>query len=255
MTARPLPALVPPTARAMVWGPLAAGAGLGLVVLIVPEVLATRMSAADLTTLLRIAAACLAVGAAFLLNDPAARSIQTAPTPRLLRHAVRAGLALPAVGAGWGAALAATALGRGAVAAAPPRAGLTLEVAALVALALALAACASRIAPDGNAAVLAGPALLVVLAAVWFAPHRVALVLAPADPGWGAAHLRWAGLLAAAVLLFTWASHEPARHRRPAVADRAVALYRWRADGQRVRIGRPADQATMSSTTSPNHRR
>jgi fluoroquinolone transport system permease protein len=210
-------ALARPTARAMTWGPLAAGTALGLAILAVPEALSHRLTAAHLTTLLRIAAACTAVGVAFLLDDPATRSISTVATPRLLRHAVRAALAVPALAAGWGAALLVAGLGTGTgVSAAVPRGALTLEAAALVAVALGLAALGLRFT-DGSAGVLAAPTLMVVVGIVWFLPRRAALILAPGDPHWGAAHLRWAALLAVAAGLFLRASYEaPARRHRPA---------------------------------------
>jgi hypothetical protein len=198
----------------MRWGPLAVATALGLAILVVPEVLSDRLTAAHLTTLLRLAAACEALGVAFLLDDPATRSISTAPTSGLLRHAVRVGIALPVAGAGWVAALAVTTVGT--KAAAVPRGALTLEAATLVALAFALAACGLRFAADGTAGPFAAPALLVVLAVAWFMPRRAALVLPPDDPQWTVAHHRWAAVLVAAVVLFTAASHEPSpRPSRP----------------------------------------
>jgi hypothetical protein len=193
----------------MKWGPFAVATGLGLAILIVPELLSNRLTAAHLTTLLRITAACVALGVAFLLDDPATRSISTAPTSRLIRHAVRAGIALPVAGAGWAAALAVTTLGvKAGVAAAVPRGALTLEAAALVAVAFGLAAGGLRFSTDGSVGAFAAPTLLFLLAVVWFMPHRVAFILAPTDPQWAPAHHRWAAVLIAAVIMFIWASRE-----------------------------------------------
>jgi hypothetical protein len=210
VTARIGYALLRPTVRAMKWGPFAAGAGLGLAVLIVPEILSLRLTAAHLTTLLRVAAACGALGVTFLLDDPATRSTPAVPTSRLIRHAVRAAVALPVVAASWAAALAiaASAIGAGPGVA---RGALTVEAAALVAVALVLAAIGQRLTSDGAAGVLAAPGLLILLAIAWFLPPRVALIVAPTDPHWAPAHQRWAALLIAAVIGFAWASHEPAR--------------------------------------------
>lgn len=214
MIVRTVSAMLRPTARAMRWGSLAAATGVGLAILIVPVVVSDRLTAATLTTLLRTTAACGALGVAFLLDDPAVRSISTVPMSRLVRHAVRAGLALPVAAAGWAAALVISSLGvTTAVRAALPRGALTLEAAALVAVALGLAASGLRVNAQGYAGILAAPTLMIVLAVVWFLPRRAALLLPPADPHWAAAHLRWAGLLAVAVALFVWASHEAAPRR------------------------------------------
>jgi hypothetical protein len=215
MTARTAYALLRPMAHAMKWGPLLIAAGLGLAVVAVPAVLSVRLTAGHLTTLLRIAAACGALGVAFLLDDPATRTTPTVPTSRLVRHAVRAAIALPVAGVWWAATLTVATIGvQPAVTAALPRTALTLEAAALVAAALVLAASGLRFAADGTAGPLAAPALLMLLAIVWFMPYRVALILGPADPHWASAHRRWAVLLIAAVIGFVWASRDPSPRRR-----------------------------------------
>ncbi|BCB88763.1 hypothetical protein [Phytohabitans suffuscus] len=101
MSPRVLPALVVPTARAMPWRPFAAAAGLGLLIVAVPALSGVSLRDRDLATLLRLAAACGAVGAAFLLDDPAARGLAAVPTPRLARQLVRAVLAALAVTVWW----------------------------------------------------------------------------------------------------------------------------------------------------------
>jgi hypothetical protein len=210
---------------------LAASAGLGLAIVAVPAVLSVRLTAGHLTTLLRIAAACGALGVAFLLDDPATRTTATVPTSRLTRHLVRAGIALPVTAIWWAATLAVAPLGaKAGVAAALPRAALTLEAAALVTAAFVLAAGGLRLTTDGSAGTLAAPALLILLAIVWFMPHRVALVLTPTDPQWASAHHRWAAILIAAVIGFFWVSRESphwaaarrsARHARRIRTSRA----------------------------------
>jgi hypothetical protein len=107
----------------------------------------------------------------------------------------------------WAATLTVATIGvRPAVAASLPRAALTLEAAALVAVAFVLAASGLRFATDGSAGTFAAPALLILLAILWFMPHRVALILTPTDPHWTSAHHRWAALLIAAVIGFVSAS-------------------------------------------------
>jgi hypothetical protein len=214
MTARTGYALLRPTARAMRWGPLAAAAGLGLAIVAVPAILSVRPAAAHLAMLLRLAAACGALGTAFLLDDPATRTTPTVPTSRLVRHLVRAGIALPVIAAWWVAALAVARTGvEPEVSAGLPGAAITLEAAALVVVALALAAAGLRLTADGAVGPLAAPALLLFLAIVWFLPHRVALILNPTDPQWTSAHRRWAVLLVAAAIGFIWASREPSPRR------------------------------------------
>jgi hypothetical protein len=209
MNTRSLYPLLRSTAHAITWRPVAAGAVLGLVILLVPEALTARLTGAHLTTLARIAAICVALGAAFLLDDPAARSTPTVPTPRLARNLVRITLAVPAVALWWTLTLGlAKRIGHHAAAAHLPVAALTLEAATLVAAALALAALAQRRTTDGNTGVIAAPAVLLLAAVAWLLPAPAALILRPTDPHWTASHYRWTVLLAAALVAFLWAGHE-----------------------------------------------
>ncbi len=213
--------LLRPTVHAIRWLPLAAGAALGLAIVLVPEALTDKLAVAHLVYLLRIAAACLALGAAFLLDDPATRSTPAVPTPRLARNLVRVAVAVPAIAVWWVATLVLA----GAMAHRPhsthlPGGALTVEAATLVCAALALAAIAQRLTTDGGAGVFAAPAVLVLVAATWFLPRAVALSTLPDDPHWTASHHRWAVLLAAAAVTFLAASHERARRsgRSPVAA-------------------------------------
>ncbi|MFC4591686.1 pectinacetylesterase family protein [Sphaerisporangium corydalis] len=216
MNTRILSPLLRSTARAITWRPAAAGAVLGAAILLVPEALSARLTATHLTTLARIAAICVALGAAFLLDDPATRSTSAVPVPRLARNLVRAAVAGPAVALWWALTLGlARTTGHHEAAAHLPVAALTLEAATLPVAALALAAVAQRRTTDGNTGVVAAPALLLLAAVAWFLPHPAALLLTPADPGWEASHHRWAAVLAAALVAFLWAGHE--RPRLPRV--------------------------------------
>jgi hypothetical protein len=223
MRTRTLYRLVRPTARAITWVPLAVGAALGLVIVLVPAALTAKLTAAQLADLVRIAATCVALGAAFLLDDPASRSTPTVPTSRLARNLVRVFVAVPVMALWWAATgLAATA---GSAAVHLPAAALSLEAATLVAAALALAAVAQRHTTDGNTGVIAAPAVLVLAAVLWFLPHRMALVVAPADPHWTAAHQRWATVLAAACVAFLWAGQR----------DSSTGWLAWSRGNRRVR--------------------
>jgi hypothetical protein len=211
MNTRTLYPLLRPTAHAIKWRPVVIGAALGLAILLVPEALTARLTDTHLTTLARIAAICVALGAAFLLDDPATHSTPTVPTPRLARNLIRVALAVPAVALWWALTLAlAKTTGHNAAVAHLPVAALTLEAATLVAAALALAAIAQRRTADGNVGVIAAPAVLLLAALAWFLPRPVALVVTPTDPHWTASHHRWAAVLATALVAFLWASHERA---------------------------------------------
>jgi hypothetical protein len=226
MRARTLYPMLRSTAHAITWRPTAAGACLGLAILLVPEALTTRLTGTQLTMLARLAAICVALGAAFLLDDPATRSTPTVPTSRLARNLVRVALAGPAVALWWALALGlAKTTGHPAATAHLPVGALTLEAATLLAAALALAAIAQRRSPDGNTGVLAAPALLLIAAVTWYLPHPAALILTPADPNWTASHGRWAAVLATALVGFWWAGHEPARRvRKPTPSNDECAV-------------------------------
>lgn len=93
--------LVRPVARTVPWWALAAGGGLGLLAAAVP-----RLSGGEVTpwagmNALRAAALCFALGAAFLLDDPARQTTAAVPVRRVLRHALRCGLLLPVAAAWW----------------------------------------------------------------------------------------------------------------------------------------------------------
>ena len=216
MHTRTLYPLLRSTAHAITWRPMVVGAVVAPTILLVPEALTASLTGTHLTTLARIAAICVALGAAFLLDDPATRSTPAVPTPRLARNLVRVALAVPAVALWWTLTLGlAKTTGHHAAAAHLPVAALTLEAATLLAAALALAAIAQRRTTDGNAGVVAAPAVLLLAAVAWFLPHPAALIVTPTDPSWTASHYRWTAVLATALGAFLWASHERERHRVP----------------------------------------
>ncbi|GLH98739.1 hypothetical protein [Phytohabitans aurantiacus] len=214
VTARAVPALLAPTARAMSWLPFLAAAGFGLVIVAVPAAMTVVLSDEDLIRLLRLAGLCGAVGVAFLLDDPAARVIATVPTPRVVRHAVRAAVALVAAALWWVAVVAITVAGADKeVAAHLPVWDASLEAVAFASAALALAAARSR-GSGAGAGVVAAPAVLVLALLLSRLPERLAMLVAPGDPRSDAAHDRWAALLALAIAGLLWAGHEPVSARR-----------------------------------------
>lgn len=228
MNTRTLFPLLRSTAHAITWRPMALGAALGTAILLVPEAMTARLTGTHLSTLARIAAICFALGAAFLLDDPATRSTLTVPTPRLARNLIRVTLTVPAVALWWMFILGlAKTTGHHAAAAHLPIAALTLEAATLLAAALALAALAQRRTADGNTGVIAAPAILLLAAVAWFLPHPAALILPPTDPHWTASHYRWTAVLAIALVAFLWAGHERERRR---------VLRGWRLTGIAVLV-------------------
>ncbi len=203
MSPRLLYPLLRATAHAVRWVPLAVGAALGLTIVVVPALLTDKLTDTHVVDLVRLAAACGALGAAFLLDDPAGRSTPTVPVPRLARDLARVAVAVPPVAMWWAVILLAAARPH------LPAAALTLEAATLLTAAVALAAAARRRVPDGGAGVVAGPAVLGLVAVIWVLPRLLALAVAPDDPQWTVAHHRWAVLLAAGAAAFLWAGREP----------------------------------------------
>ena len=201
--------LARPSVRTAAWvAVLPAGVlGLGVLTLDGPVVLE-----------LRLAAVALAAGAAFVLDDPAAETIAASPTPLLFRNLLRAALALPLVAALWTVLLL--------YADVAPAWALTLELAAMLAATLAIAALAAPLVPDGRGGVAAAPALLVLLGAAALAlPDGLTLFAAgPLDARWGASHERWASVLVAAILAFVYASLDPGRARLLALRARREPL-------------------------------
>ena len=151
---------------------------------------------------LRAGALLLALWAGFALDDPAEATVAPTPFPLLGRRALRVLAALAALGAGWALLVART---PGPL----PVGGLTLEAAALVTVALAAAGVASRVAADRLGGPVAGPAVLAFTLGAIRLPGRLRLFAGPGDPGWAAAHGRWAAVLAAAVLVLLAASLDP----------------------------------------------
>jgi hypothetical protein len=188
---------------------LAAAAALGLLVAALPRLLPGADSPWAGLTLLRTSALAFALGLAFLLDDPARRTTEAVPTGRAVRTWLRVALAAPATALCWAGALLLVP-----EAARPPLTGVTLEAAALAVTALALAAAAVRHGADtepGRAAATGLPALVAVGLLL---PDRWALFVTPGGPEWGAAHGRWAAVLAAALTAWAVSIPEPLRRRR-----------------------------------------
>ena len=200
-------ALVRPLAAAVRWQPLLGAAALaGALLAVKADDLGGNGTA---LAVLRGVAALLAVGAAFLLDDGATDTLAASPSTLAWRRHQR--LVILAVLAGLTWVLSVLVVRTSG--AAPPVGGLTLELAALLALALATAAGIMRWAQTCEPGVLAAPVVLGVILAMSRLPEGWALLVAP-GPAWGPAHQRWAGLLALGVAVFALCNGDPARSRR-----------------------------------------
>ncbi|MFJ2392551.1 ABC transporter [Streptomyces sp. NPDC087843] len=205
-------ALVRPVWRTLPRTALAACGGLGLLLAGIPRLLPGQPDPWLCLNLLRGAALVLAVGLAFLLDDPARHTTAAVPARRPLRSGLRMALVAPAAALWWTVALLLVPERTR-----PPAGALTLEAAAIAATALAAASAAVRFTDrtEPGPAVATGLLVTAMTVPTLLLPERWALVVAVNDPHWDAAHERWAAVLAAAALLCAACCTEPARAWRP----------------------------------------
>ncbi len=171
---------------------------------------------------LRVAAVLMCVGAAFVLDDDAGTTVEPAVASLLVRRGLRLLLAMPVMSAAWGVALwIASRLAASGQEIGPvvprslPAAALTLEAAALLGVTLAASAVATRWLGHGKGGVAAGPTLLAFVMTMLSIGHYWTLFPDDAtEPGWAAAHVRWALTLAAAIIVLVGFSLDPARRSR-----------------------------------------
>ncbi|MFI5959213.1 hypothetical protein [Cryptosporangium sp. NPDC051539] len=186
-----------PVIRAARLGPLLIGALAGWALLAIPAALTTTTDPDSLTLQLRLATVCTAVGALFLLDDPAKPTTLVVPAPAWVPVAIRVGFALVASGLWWAVAVGIVLAGAAdGVRQALRLPGTGLEAAAMVVVALALAVAGSRLAERGVASPATAPTLLALLGSLAVLPREAALFVGVEDPGWSVAHERWAGVLA-----------------------------------------------------------
>ncbi|WP_406722654.1 ABC transporter [Streptomyces althioticus] len=203
--------LVRPVARTVPWWALAAGAGLGLLAAALPRLSGGEVTSWAGVNALRAAALCFALGAAFLLDDPARQTTAAVPVRRVLRHALRCAFVLPPAAAWWTAAVLLVP-----EEARPPAGDITLEAATALALALAGAAFAVRRRGTGRPGQAVAAALLVAaVLAPLLTPSEWSLFTAPGDPRWADGHGHWTLLLCAALLAVAVCCVEPVRRLQP----------------------------------------
>jgi len=200
--------LIAPTARAMAWAPAAIAAGIALA--IVGNDLRRTTDPFLATMSLRNAALALAAGAAFVLDDPAAPTIESLPPSAMFRRAVRVGLLVCSVLPVWTTLAIASSMRAPGV----PVAALTLETAATVAFVVTAAAVMIK---TGRLVV---GALVVPMALVFRMigerlPDRWTLFGGfPGTNLWTEAHQHWGSFLVLSLAVLLVSTLDPARRRR-----------------------------------------
>jgi len=169
-------------------------------------------------TLLRVVAVLLTLGALFVLDDEAHSFAAAAAMSLAVRTTTRVAVAAAGCAAAWLLALALTEAQTGV----RVPAGISLEIAALLACGLAAAAAAQRFFDLPEPGLAAGPAVFGLVLGLLQLPERFAFVTPPGD-GWPAAHLRWAGLLAIGALVVVASMRDPATRPLRARFLRVVA--------------------------------
>ncbi|MEU0911484.1 ABC transporter [Streptomyces althioticus] len=203
--------LVRPVARTVPWWALAAGGGLGLLTAALPRLAGGEVTPWAGVNALRAAALCFALGAAFLLDDPARQTTVAVPVRRVLRHALRCAFVLPPAAAWWTAAVLLVP-----EEARPPAWDITLEAATALALALAGSAFAVRLrGADRPGQAVAASLLVAGVLAPLLSPSEWALFTVPDDPRWADAHGHWTLLLGGALLAVAVCCVEPVRRFQP----------------------------------------
>ncbi len=203
----PVAELVRAVARTVPWRALAAGGGLGLLIAAVPRLTGGDAGGWPALTALRAGALAFALGAAFWLDDPARHTTAVVPARRALRHGLRLALLAPVAALWWTAALLLVPRPLR-----PPAAGVTVEAATALALALTGAAFAvhrREAARPGQA--VAGFLLVTAVLAPLLCPEDWALFVTPEDERWAVAHDRWTVLLGALLLAGALCLTEPVR--------------------------------------------
>ncbi|MFD3380832.1 MULTISPECIES: ABC transporter [unclassified Streptomyces] len=200
-------ALLTPVLRTLPWRALAAGGATGLLLAAVPRLLSGDPDPWTGLLALRGAALALALGLAFLLDDPARHITSAVPVRRPLRVGLRVALAAPWAALCWTAALFLVP-----EEARPPVGALTLEAIATAVFALTAAALVIQRSTVTEPGVAVSTWLLSTAAAAFLLlPNSWALLVTPEDPRWTDTHERWAMLLTVALAVGARACVEPLR--------------------------------------------
>ncbi|MFJ6086593.1 ABC transporter [Streptomyces sp. NPDC092369] len=197
-----------PVWRTLPWRALLASGVMALLLAAIPR-MADDPSTWLTVNLLRTAALVLALGLAFVLDDPARHTTAAVPVRRPVRSGLRLALVAPVLASWWTAVLL---LVPSSVR--PPVADITLEAGAAFALALAGATAAIRLTDQAEPGqtVAAGLLVLAILTPLLL-PESWALFVAVEDKRWAAAHERWAVLLVGAAVVWGLCMPERIKHR------------------------------------------
>jgi hypothetical protein len=221
VTAHRLRALIGATWKTIPWAAVALSGSAALLLAGIPAVAAKDIGPGNHVQLLRAAALAGAIGAAFLLDDPAQATTSVTPTSRLVRHSVRVLLALPLVTTWWAAILAITWFGTDEQGRAGlPLVAVSLETATLIVLTLAISSALSRRGRAATISSLAVPAVLVLVCILMVLPPAITPVVAYGAPRWGQAHRVWGVLLSISTAAFIACSHEYPRPGPEAIRRR-----------------------------------
>ncbi|WP_225890906.1 ABC transporter [Streptomyces dioscori] len=202
-------ALLPPVWRSLPRRALAAAAAVGLLLAAVPRLQSGPPDPLVGLYSLRAAALVLALGLAFLLDDPARHITSAVPVRRPVRVALRVALVAP-----WAALTWTTALLLVPESSRPPAGALTLEAAATAVLALAAAALSIRRTRTTEPGAAISTWLLATgVTAALLLPPDWTLFVTPDDPHWHSTHDRWTLLLIVAAALAARSVTEPLRGR------------------------------------------
>lgn len=208
-------ALARPVARTLPWLPVVAGAGVGLLLAAVPRLSSEEPDEWLTLLFLRVAALAFGLGLAFLVDDPARHTTAAVPVRRAVRAGLRVAMVAPVAVGWWAAVLLLVPEG-----VRLPLGDVTLEAAAVAALALAGGAVAVRCRdePEPGRSTAAG-LLITGLVGPFLIPDAwTPFTQLDTDPRWDDAHEQWACLLTAAALAWTLGLPEPLHRRRLAVA-------------------------------------
>jgi len=202
-----------PTARTIRWPAVVAGAAAAQLVLWAGK---GELSSPEGLSLmpLRIAAVLLCLGAGFIIDDEAGATVEPVAASLALRRGLRLVLGVPVLALGWAVTLGVASMLADSgpqVGTSLPVAGLTLEAAALLSVALAAGAAAVRWVGHGRAGATAGPVLLAFVMAMLSAGRYWPMFPDAWETGWVPAHVRWAAILAVAAILFVVFAVDPAR--------------------------------------------
>lgn len=212
MTLRQLRALAPYVPRIGRGAMLPAAATMGTALVLVASSFESWGAGPPIPTL-RLVAVALCASAVFLLDDEAAGTLESSPTSLRSRRGVLIVFVATGVGvAWWGIVGLSQALLPEAAAAclAVVQRPLTVEIAALLAVAVVIASVAARRVGPTTAGIAAGPATVLLFIAAMQLPERWALLPdGPMDPSWTAAHGRLLVVGAIAALAIAWVARDP----------------------------------------------